>query len=112
MANGKLVSNQSRSVSINPSEYIGRWAVVGKSAWKSNFVATPWGIDFLWFNAQYHRCPIPQKVPKQKTCQTLRKWVISDYPLLNCITAKKCEILYSITAKMTSIIGKLTKNWI
>jgi hypothetical protein len=25
---------------------------------------------------------LPQKVPKQKTCQTLRKWVISDYPLL------------------------------
>jgi hypothetical protein len=26
---------------------------------------------------------LPQKVPKQKTCQTPRKWVISDYPLLN-----------------------------
>jgi hypothetical protein len=32
---------------------------------------------------------LPQKVPKKKTCQTPRKWVISDYPLLNCITAKK-----------------------
>jgi hypothetical protein len=53
---------------------------------------------------------LPQKVPKQKTCQIPRKWVNSDYPLLNCITAKKCEILYSITTKMTSIIGKLTKK--
>ena len=55
---------------------------------------------------------LPQKVPKQKTCQTRRKWVISDYPLLNCITAKKCEILYSITTKMTCIIRKLTKTYI
>jgi hypothetical protein len=55
---------------------------------------------------------LPQKVPKQKTCQTPRKWVISDYPLLNCIAPKKCEILYSIRTKMTSIVGKLTKNWI
>jgi hypothetical protein len=51
---------------------------------------------------------LPQKVPKQKTCPTPRKWVISDYPLLNCITARKCEILYSITTKMTCIIRKLT----
>jgi hypothetical protein len=54
----------------------------------------------------------PQKVPKQKTCQTPRKLVISDYPLLNCITARKCEILYSITTKMTCIIKKLTKIYI
>ena len=53
---------------------------------------------------------LPQKVPKLKTCQTPRKWVISDYPLLNCITARKCKILYSITTKMTCIIRKLTKN--
>jgi hypothetical protein len=53
---------------------------------------------------------IPQKVPKQKTCQTPRKLVISDYPLLNCITARKCEILYSITTKMTCIIESLQKS--
>jgi hypothetical protein len=53
---------------------------------------------------------LPPKVPKQKTCQTPRKWVISDYPLLNCITARKCEILYSITANMTCIIRKFTKS--
>jgi hypothetical protein len=46
----------------------------------------------------------------QKTCPIPRKWVINDYPLLNCITAKKWEILYSITIKMTCIIGKRTKN--
>jgi hypothetical protein len=46
------------------------------------------------------------------TCQTPRKWVITDYPLLNCITARKCEILYSITTKMTCIIRKLTKIYI
>jgi hypothetical protein len=53
---------------------------------------------------------LPQKVPKQKTCKTPRKLVISDYPLLNCIAARKCEILYSITTKMTCIIRNLTKN--
>ena len=53
---------------------------------------------------------LPQKVPKQKTCQTPRKRAIRDYPLLNCITARKCEILYSITTKMTCIIRKLTKT--
>jgi hypothetical protein len=36
--------------------------------------------------------------------------VISDYPLLNCITARKFEILYSITAIMTCTIRKLTKK--
>ena len=42
---------------------------------------------------------LPQKVPKQKTCQTLRKWVISDYPLLNSITARKCEICIQLQQK-------------
>jgi hypothetical protein len=74
-------------------------------------VATPWGIDFLFFNHSTIDAQLPQKVPKQKNCQTPRKWVISDYPLLlNCITARKCEILYSITTKMICIIRKLTKN--
>jgi hypothetical protein len=86
------------------------WAVVRKSAWKSNFVATPWGIDFLWF--KYHRCSITTKSSQAKNLPNTEKMGDSDYPLLNCITAKKCEILYSITTQMTSIIGKLTKNWI
>jgi hypothetical protein len=86
---------------------------VRKSAWKSDFLATPWGIDFLWFNAQYHRCSITTKSSQAKNLPNTEKMGDhDDYPLLNCITAKKCEILYSITTKMTSIIGKLTKNWI
>ena len=36
--------------------------------------------------------------------------MINDFPLLNCITARKCEILYSVTTKMTCIIRKLTKT--
>ena len=42
----------------------------------------------------------------------LRKciWVISDYPLLKCITARKSEILCSITRKMTCIIRKLIQK--
>jgi hypothetical protein len=31
---------------------------------------------------------LPKKVPKQKAFPLPRKWVINDYPLLNCITAK------------------------
>jgi hypothetical protein len=86
---------------------------VPKSAWKSNFVATPRGIDFMWFNAQYHRCSITTKSSQAKNLPNTEKMgEISDYPLLYCITAKKGDILYSITTKMSSIIGKLTKNWI
>ena len=51
-----------------------------------------------------------KKVPKQKTCPVLRKWVISDCPLLNCITARKCEILYSITTKNELHHQKAYKN--
>jgi hypothetical protein len=49
------------------------WVVVRKSAWKSNFVATPWGIDFLWFNAQYHRCPITTKSSQVKNLPNTEK---------------------------------------
>jgi hypothetical protein len=52
----------------------------------------------------------PKKFPSKKTCPLPRKWAFNDYPLLNCITAKKWEILYSITIKMTWIIGKRTKT--
>ena len=42
---------------------------------------------------------LPKKVPKRKTCQILGKRVI----LLNCITAKKFEILNStITERLAS----------
>jgi hypothetical protein len=48
-------------------------AVVRKSAWKSNFVATPWGIDFLWFNAQYHRFSITTKSFQAKNLPNTEK---------------------------------------
>jgi hypothetical protein len=38
-------------------------------------------------------------LPKKKTCQTQRKWVMSDYPLLNCITARKCENFIKLQQK-------------
>jgi hypothetical protein len=49
------------------------WAVVRKRAWKSNFVATPWRIDFLWFNAQYHRCSITTKSSQAKNLPNTEK---------------------------------------
>ena len=55
---------------------------------------------------------LPKKVPKQKTCQVLRKRVICDYLLLNCITAKKIELLNSTITKTTCITRKSTKNYI
>jgi hypothetical protein len=52
---------------------------------------------------------LPQKVPKRKTCLIPRKWVISDYPLLNCITAKKMwKSLYSITTKSSESLQNPT----
>ena len=46
----------------------------------------------------------PKKVPmKQKTCQILRKLVICDSLLLNCITAKRFEILNSTITETTCI---------
>ena len=53
-----------------------------------------------------------QKSSKQKTCQILRKRVICDYRLLNCITAKKFESLNSTITKTTCIMRKSTKNHI
>ena len=55
---------------------------------------------------------LPKKVPKQKTCQMLRKRVICDYLLLKCITAKKFEILNSTITKTTCIMRESTKNYI
>jgi hypothetical protein len=42
---------------------------------------------------------LPQKVPKQKTCKTPRKWVISDYPLLNCITQENVKFCIQLQQK-------------
>jgi hypothetical protein len=75
---------------------------------RGNHVGSTWFVVYL--KGVYIGTLPPKKVPKQKTCPTPRKWVINDYSLLNCITAKKWEILYSITIKMTCIIGKRIKT--
>ena len=49
---------------------------------------------------------LPKKVPN---CQILRKRVICDHLLLNCITAKKFEILNSTITKTTCIMIKSPK---
>jgi hypothetical protein len=64
--------------------------LLGRGPKLFRFVATPWGIDFLWFKHSTIDARLPQKVPKQKTCQTPRKWVISDYPLLQQENVKFC----------------------
>ena len=46
----------------------------------------------------------PKKVPKPKTCPILRKQLIYRYVILNCITAKKCEILHWTITKMDGIV--------
>jgi hypothetical protein len=37
------------------------------------FVATPWGIDFLWFNAQYLRCSITTNSSQAKNLPNTEK---------------------------------------
>jgi hypothetical protein len=40
---------------------------------KINFVAPSWGIDFLWFNAYYHRCSITTKSFQAKNLANTEK---------------------------------------
>lgn len=56
-----------------------------------------WGKVGSWF------IPLPKKVIKQKICWIPRKWLISDYILLICITSRRCEILHSAVTKMNDI---------
>ena len=74
---------------------MGRWPKLFR------LVAPIWGTFGLWFIWKIYRyIGNKKKVPKQKTRQILRKRVICDYLLLNCITGKKFEILNStITIK-------------
>ena len=84
----------------------------------------PWAVGQNYF-ASWHPCgkylvwglferyigtSLPKKSSQAKSCPIPRKWVINDYPLLNCITAKIGKFYNSITIKMTSIIGKRTKT--
>jgi hypothetical protein len=62
-------------------------------------VATPEEYIFCGSIHSTIDAQLPQKVPKQKTCQTPRKWVISDYPLLNCITAKNVKFCIELQQK-------------
>ena len=51
------------------------------------------------------------KNPKQKTCQIRRKRLIfDDFNQLNCITARRFEILNRTIIRMTCIMRKNTKN--
>jgi hypothetical protein len=71
----------------------------------------PCGKYLVWGLFERHiGTSLPKKSSQAKTCPIPRKWVINDYPLLNCITAKIGNFYNSITIKMTSIIGKRTKN--
>ena len=90
------------------------------------FSYRPWDVGQNYF-VSWHPCGehlvyglfkrhigilLPEKVPKRKTCQILRKRGIFDYLPLNCITVKKFEILNSTITKTTCIMRKGTKNYI
>ena len=55
------------------------------------FLCASLNLSFGLFE-RYIGILLPKKVPKRKTCQILRKRLICDYLLLNCITAKQFEI--------------------
>jgi hypothetical protein len=42
---------------------------------------------------------LPQKVPKQKTCQTPRKWVINDYPQKIVLQQENVEFCIQLQQK-------------
>ena len=84
----------------------------------------PWAVGQNYF-VSWHPCGehwvcgiferhigvlLPKKVPKRKTCQILTKWGIFYYLLLNCIIAKKFEILNSTITKTTCIMRTSTKK--
>ena len=68
---------------------LGCWPLGHKVA-KNAFSWHPFGEHLVCSLFERHIGTLPpKKVPKQKTCQILRKRVICDYLLLNCIAAKK-----------------------
>ena len=65
---------------------------LGKKVAKNVFSWHPSGEHLVYgLLERYIGILLPKKVPKRNTCQTLRKRVICDYLLLNCITAKKSK---------------------
>jgi hypothetical protein len=53
--------------SVIEAKAVGRWPKLFR------FVTTPWGIDFLWFNAQYHCWSITTKSSQAKNLQNTEK---------------------------------------
>ena len=87
------------------SSLIGR-GPLGQKVAKNAFSWHPSGKHLVCGLFERHIGTLPpKKVPKRKTCQILRKWMICDYLLLNCITAKKFEILNSTITKTTCIMN-------
>ena len=87
---------------------------LGQKVAKNAFSWHPSGEHLVCglFERHIGTCIATKKVPKlkRKTCQILRKRVICDYLLLNCITAKTFEILNSAVTKTTGITRKSTKT--
>jgi hypothetical protein len=46
---------------------------------RGTHVGSTWFVVYL--KGRHIGTLLPKKVPKQKTCPILRKWVINDYPL-------------------------------
>ena len=84
---------------------------LGQKVAKNAFSWHPFGEHLVCGLFERHIGILPlKKVPKRKTCQILRKQVICDYLLLNCITAKRFKILHSTITKTTCIMRKSTKT--
>ena len=70
----QLINPSSRTASLaiaqNQFSAVGRCA---KKCLEKQFCGNPWGIDFLWFNAQYHRCPITTKSSQAKNLPNTEK---------------------------------------
>ena len=84
---------------------------LGQKVAKNAFSWHPFGEHLVCGLFERHIGTLaPKKVPKRKTSLILRKRVICDYLLLNCITAKTFEILNSAITKTTCIMRKSTKK--
>ena len=65
---------------------------LGQKVAKNAFSWHPSGEQLVYgLFERYIGILLPKKVPKRKTCQILRKRVICDYLLLNCITGKNSK---------------------
>ena len=66
-------------------EQIGRGLLVKIISLRGTNVGSTWFVVYL---KGIIGTLLRKKFPSKKTCPLPRKWVINDYPLLNCITAK------------------------